>query len=146
MQTLAQFVWVPRVQTQSTGSRLSAVSMIFILTVSLISDTVLTSNAEDNAADFQVSFLFSRKSQSTKVFYKEEGQPWSGNNFFISRQIQRWNRMWPHRFARLSHSSSGRHFPSVQTRLSSPVTTGSGREWRGPRRGRTGEKKLFKWH
>lgn len=78
MQTLAQFVWAPRVQTQSAGSRLSAVSMIFILTVSLISVTV------DNATDFQVSFLFSRKSQSTKVFYKEEGQPWSGNNFLFS--------------------------------------------------------------
>ena len=75
MQTLAQFVWVPRVQTQSAGSRLSAVSMIFIPTVSLIS------NAEDDATEFKVSFLFSRKSQSTKVFYKEEGQPWSGNNF-----------------------------------------------------------------
>ena len=81
MQTLAQFVWVPRVQTQSAGSRLSAVSMIFIRTVSLISVPVLNSETEDDATDFKVSFLFSRKSQSTKVFYKEEGQPWSGNNF-----------------------------------------------------------------
>ena len=73
MQTLAQFVWVIRVQTQSAGSSLSAVSMIFIPTVSLISVTVLTINAEDDATDFKVSFLFSRKSQSTKVFYKEQG-------------------------------------------------------------------------
>ena len=81
MQTLAQFVWVLHVHTQSADSRLSAVSMIFIRTVSLISVPVLNSDTEDDATDFKVSFLFSRKSQSTKVFYKEEGQPWSGNNF-----------------------------------------------------------------
>ena len=81
MQTLAQFVWVLHVHTQSADSRLSAVSMIFIRTVSLISVPVLNSDTEDDATDFKVSCLFSRKSQSTKVFYKEEGQPCSGNNF-----------------------------------------------------------------
>ena len=76
MPTLSQFVWILVFKPSLyAGFRLSAVSMIFISTVSLISVTVLNSNTEDDATDFKVSFLFSLKFRNTKVFYKEKGQP-----------------------------------------------------------------------